>query len=964
MKKLFPFLFLFFCLHFAKAQCPIASNCTPGTAPSSAFPFGMGIYDVVIGTGTSGFNNTTPGAPDGYKDYSCTKKATVLEGAPTSIAVYTNQNVNENVRVWLDLNNNGIFDAASELIFSSNNARTHTGTFIIPVNATVIKNTVLRLRVSADSYSSLIPTPCSTPAYSQVEDYGITVVSNTNRPTIDFIVNNPITCSPTVQFTNQVQNGATTYLWDFGDGTTSMVANPSHTYSTPNTYTVKLKACNANGCDSLTKTNYVNYHTNVPIAASCTPLTTSYCCSYGITSFALHTMVNTSQDAVAGYEDFTCSKSVTVEENVSYPIEIITGYANPQDTWVYIDYNNNGIFETTELVFSSLNNINPTGNILIATGTVKNTPLRMRVIADAIGTATGPCANRTNGQAEDYTIITTANLRKPVAAYNSNFSNICDSLVQFTDISLNGPTSWLWDFGDGSPRSALSNPAHEYQNAGTYTVKLKVCNASGCDSLTKQNYISYRKTCPTYCIPSYNSNNALAITNVTLNTINNSTGAEPNAYGDYTIISTTLVKGNYYTVTSSRNWGWSTYTSVYIDLNQDGDFFDPNERVATGGGLGTFTRSFMIPTTAKSGVTRMRVMASGTAFTSCTNGQYQLETEDYSVNIIPNNQKPTALFFTYNRNYCSYTIAFTDTSGNSPTSWRWNFDDPASGAANISTLQNPRHTFSGPGTYAIKLTSCNSFGCDSLLKTGYVTITGNNAPQGISCKPITYFPSSGSGISNVTFNSINNTTPINNSYQDYACSLSTMVNAGQTYPISVRDGVNSLSDLRVWIDYNNDGSFNNTSELAFSSSFQTLHTGTITIPSSSVQNIPLRMRVASESNSNFYPPRPCTNIQSGQVEDYSIIVVNPLSIKENTLAQSYSIYPNPNNGAFYFKNTTISKGPINLKIYNTVGLVVAEKQMQADKEEHLIDLKYLPKGIYLVKVLTAGLSETRKLLIE
>ena len=55
-------------------------------------------------------------------------------------------------------------------------------------------------------------------------------------------------------------------------------------------------------------------------------------------------------------------------------------------------------------------------------------------------------------------------------------------------------------------------------------------------------------------------------------------------------------------------------------------------------------------------------------------------------------------------------VAFTDTSTNSPTAWAWNFDDPGSGAANTSTLQNPTHTFSVDGSHNVQLTATNAGG--------------------------------------------------------------------------------------------------------------------------------------------------------------------------------------------------------------------------------------------------------------
>jgi PKD repeat protein len=50
--------------------------------------------------------------------------------------------------------------------------------------------------------------------------------------------------------------------------------------------------------------------------------------------------------------------------------------------------------------------------------------------------------------------------------------------VQFTDTSTNQPTSWLWNFGDGST-SSLQNPVHTYTTSGVYTVRLDATNNLG-----------------------------------------------------------------------------------------------------------------------------------------------------------------------------------------------------------------------------------------------------------------------------------------------------------------------------------------------------------------------------------------------------------------------------------------------------------------------------------------------------
>ncbi len=80
---------------------------------------------------------------------------------------------------------------------------------------------------------------------------------------------------------------------------------------------------------------------------------------------------------------------------------------------------------------------------------------------------------------------------KNIQVYANNNPPICDFTfiqndlnVSFSDSSQNA-NAYYWDFGDGS-NSALTNPSHIYQSAGSYTVKLIVDNNFGSDSLSKQ----------------------------------------------------------------------------------------------------------------------------------------------------------------------------------------------------------------------------------------------------------------------------------------------------------------------------------------------------------------------------------------------------------------------------------------------------------------------------------------------
>ncbi|AKB35374.1 cell surface protein [Methanosarcina siciliae C2J] len=71
------------------------------------------------------------------------------------------------------------------------------------------------------------------------------------------------------------------------------------------------------------------------------------------------------------------------------------------------------------------------------------------------------------------------------------------------------------------------------------------------------------------------------------------------------------------------------------------------------------------------------------------------------------------------------TVQFTDESAGSPTAWAWDFDSDG----NVdSTEQNPGHTYSDAGSYAVNLTVTNEDGSDSELKTDYITVSESSTP--------------------------------------------------------------------------------------------------------------------------------------------------------------------------------------------------------------------------------------------
>ncbi len=98
---------------------------------------------------------------------------------------------------------------------------------------------------------------------------------------------------------------------------------------------------------------------------------------------------------------------------------------------------------------------------------------------------------------------------------------------------------------------------------------------------------------------------------------------------------------------------------------------------------------------------------------------------------LPNNidalYYPDTLFtpnFYYSVNCANSIASFTDNSNITPQEWWWSFGDTASCSNNHSTLQNPTHHFTQPGTYTVRMWAYEGCSVDSVIKT----ITVTNCP--------------------------------------------------------------------------------------------------------------------------------------------------------------------------------------------------------------------------------------------
>ena len=92
---------------------------------------------------------------------------------------------------------------------------------------------------------------------------------------------------------------------------------------------------------------------------------------------------------------------------------------------------------------------------------------------------------RTNGDTSALSLNVYAGGPPPAPSADFSWSQPTSTLrVEFSDESSGSPTSWLWEFGDGSMSSSQS-PSHVYGAGGDYTVRLTATNATGWDTRTQ-----------------------------------------------------------------------------------------------------------------------------------------------------------------------------------------------------------------------------------------------------------------------------------------------------------------------------------------------------------------------------------------------------------------------------------------------------------------------------------------------
>jgi hypothetical protein len=160
-----------------------------------------------------------------------------------------------------------------------------------------------------------------------------------------------------------------------------------------------------------------NSVTCIPVASVCNPATqdsaTSAGLGIGISFVGLHQIQNTSTVTSETLQEFTCTDSTSLNIAQAYAFEVHTGLTYEESVTAWIDFSNDGAFESQEIVFhDSAKVYMHTGFITIPTGVLNTfTPIRMRVGSDYSGNpGLNGCDDPLYGQYEDYKIFYGVNI--------------------------------------------------------------------------------------------------------------------------------------------------------------------------------------------------------------------------------------------------------------------------------------------------------------------------------------------------------------------------------------------------------------------------------------------------------------------------------------------------------------------------------------------------------------------------
>jgi len=321
-----------------------------------------------------------------------------------------------------------------------------------------------------------------------------------SQPVANFTVQN-VCAYDSAQFTSTSISGGTllNYAWDFGDGSSSFIANPSHLFPNSGIFLEKLTVTTPAGCSNTISKNITIYQ--VPIANFsvnnvCDSLPANF---INLSSIGAGTLLNIWEFG-DGNSSSVSNPSYTYSRYGTYSVELIststfgcadtiigsaTIYPRPKP-----NFGIPAVCEGAISVFSDSSSI-ASGFILSyawdfgdGTNSIIKNPTKQYLISGVYPVTL--VVNSDKGCSYDTTINAIVNVL-PIADFS--FISECNGdSISFANLSSisSGIINYSWNYGDGES-STETSPKHLFPSSGIFPTELLVVSNEGCsDSLTKQ----------------------------------------------------------------------------------------------------------------------------------------------------------------------------------------------------------------------------------------------------------------------------------------------------------------------------------------------------------------------------------------------------------------------------------------------------------------------------------------------
>ena len=641
---------------------------------------------------------------------------------------------------------------------------------------------------------------------------------------------------------------------------------------------------------------------------------TGYCVPTGATNngdeirtFKLSNLNNSSDESegVDGYKDYSQTVApAQLEAGVSYIASLTSGSGSGNHgAAIWIDYNNNFVFDTDEKVAVIGNTIIANTTVSFPTfevpATIPPGIYRLRVQYHYLkgGTELNPCTVTSNySETEDYVV----EILPPAACLQPStlgIANLTPTTVDLTWVSTGTLFDIIWG-ETGFDFTSEGTLVTGFANGGTLSglsidSRYDFYVRQNCSDTEVSNWAGpFSFDSLSYCVPTVSVNNTDEIRNFTLSNLNNSSPASEgvNGYKNYahTVAPAQLQAGTSYVASLTSGGGSGNHgAAIWIDYNNN-LVFDADEKVAFIGNTITANSTvsfpaFIVPETIPPGIYRLRVQYqhanSGEVLTPCAGISNYSETEDYAVEILP----PPAcalpsLLGTTNTTFQSVDLFWTSTGTLFDIKWGIpGFDVTAEGT--LVTGFTNGGTLSGLTAdtnyeYYVRR-DCGADGVTDWIgpyafRTGYCIPTGsaNNADE----------------IRNFTLSNLNNNSATSegvSGYKDYSTTVApAQLEAGSSYIASLTSGSGSGNHgAAIWIDYNNNLVFDADEKVAFIgntiANSSTVEFPEFTVPLT-VQPGIYRLRVQYHSGKTGADLNPCSATStSSETEDYAVQILPP-----------------------------------------------------------------------------------------